>query len=241
MVPYDDAHPFTAQAVFAGRVTHASREELRATVAPDAGRGRGGLGDRGPAGARAGGRRAGRRAGHRLGRAGRDPDDDEAARVLAGGRPGRRPRRRALRGDPRDRARPPPRLGRAAARAPEPQVPDTAAVTAFCAWQSGHGALAWCALDRCFDVDPEHRLGRVWPSAWCGPCRRRRGRRWSTAPELARFPGRGGAPRVTAWERTSTHKSSLGPTARATARRSTAASTCSSGCSASTSSTPTTR
>ena len=36
-VPFTRAdHPFTAQAVFDGRVTHASREALRATVAPDA-------------------------------------------------------------------------------------------------------------------------------------------------------------------------------------------------------------
>jgi hypothetical protein len=42
--------------------------------------------------------------------------------------------------------------------APDPQVPDTAAVAAFCAWQSGDGALAWCALDRCFELDPDHGL-----------------------------------------------------------------------------------
>jgi hypothetical protein len=41
----------------------------------------------------------------------------------------------------------------------DPQVPDVAAVTAFCAWLSGHGALAWCALDRCFAVDGDHLLG----------------------------------------------------------------------------------
>ena len=36
-VPFTRAdHPFTAQAVFEGRVTHASREALRETVAPDA-------------------------------------------------------------------------------------------------------------------------------------------------------------------------------------------------------------
>jgi hypothetical protein len=54
-------------------------------------------------------------------------------------------------------------------------VPDTAAVTAFCAWRAGHGALAWCALDRCFEVDPGHLLGlalaeclvrAVPPTAW---------------------------------------------------------------------------
>jgi hypothetical protein len=60
-------------------------------------------------------------------------------------------------------------------RAPDRHVPDTAAVTAFCAWQAGDGALAWCALDRCFNVEADHRLGRclaecltraVPPAAW---------------------------------------------------------------------------
>ncbi len=60
-------------------------------------------------------------------------------------------------------------------RAPDPQVPDAAAVAGFCAWQAGDGALAWCALDRCFEIDPDHRLGRclaecltraVPPGAW---------------------------------------------------------------------------
>ena len=108
----------------------------------------------------------------------------------------------------------------------------------------GHGALAWCALDRCFEVDPDHSLGlalaeclvrAVPPTALGG--------RWTSAqmPSPA-LPERGRArPKVTAWEKTSTPKSSPALTARATARRSTGASTCSSGCSASRSSTPTTR
>jgi len=59
--------------------------------------------------------------------------------------------------------------------ASDDQVPDVAALTAFCAWLSGDGALAWCALDRCFAVDDVHRLGRCLaecleralpPSAW---------------------------------------------------------------------------
>jgi hypothetical protein len=60
-------------------------------------------------------------------------------------------------------------------RAPTGQVPVAAVLTAFAAWQSGHGALAWCALDRCFELEPDHCLGRglaecltraVPPSAW---------------------------------------------------------------------------
>jgi hypothetical protein len=60
-------------------------------------------------------------------------------------------------------------------RAPAAQVPAAAVLTAFAAWQSGHGALAWCALDRCFEVEPDQTLARglaecltraVPPSAW---------------------------------------------------------------------------
>ncbi|MFC6344376.1 DUF4192 family protein, partial [Nocardioides hankookensis] len=28
----------------------------------------------------------------------------------------------------------------------------------FAAWQAGQGALAWCAVDRCVDVDPGYSL-----------------------------------------------------------------------------------
>ncbi len=34
-----------------------------------------------------------------------------------------------------------------------------AALCAFAAWLHGDGALAWCALDRCFEVDPDDSLG----------------------------------------------------------------------------------
>ncbi|MBO0847326.1 MAG: DUF4192 domain-containing protein [Nocardioides sp.] len=160
-MPYDDAsHPFAAEAVFAGRVTHVSREALRRTLAPVP--------------------EERRRAADLLARlpepelsdvgrvldivdecitAGHDPDPDDAARIL----------RCVTRVEVRDATL--YAVSRDAAvdhlrvwsellrRAPDPQVPDVAAVTAFCAWQSGDGALAWCALDRCFEVDPDHRLG----------------------------------------------------------------------------------
>jgi hypothetical protein len=106
---------------------------------------------------------------------GAPPDDAEAARVL----------RAVVRLDVRDAALYAVTRDGAAdhlqfwadllRRAPEAQVPDTAAVTAFCAWQAGHGALAWCALDRCLDLDADHGLGlclaecltrAVPPSAW---------------------------------------------------------------------------
>ncbi|MGA8248895.1 MAG: DUF4192 family protein, partial [Nocardioides sp.] len=106
---------------------------------------------------------------------GSEPDDEEAARLL----------RAVLRVDVRDAVlfavsqatveaylRTWSRLLR---RAPEPQVPEAAVITAFCAWQAGHGALAWCALDRCLDTDPGHPLATclaeclsraVPPTAW---------------------------------------------------------------------------
>ena len=46
-------------------------------------------------------------------------------------------------------------------RAPEDLLPSAASVLGFLAWLQGHGALAWCAIDRCLDVDPEHSLGTL--------------------------------------------------------------------------------
>jgi Domain of unknown function (DUF4192) len=90
---------------------------------------------------------------------GDDPDDEGAARVLAAVTR-TDVRDSALYAVTRESARDHLRVWAALLRgAADPQVPDTAAVTAFCAWQSGQGALAWCALDRCLAVDPAHRLG----------------------------------------------------------------------------------
>ena len=177
MRPYDDrTHPFSAQAVFDGRVTHASRDDLRTGLAADADL-----------------RRRTRQAQLALPppepdeqaavlglleqcvSRGRLPGDDEAARVL----------RVVTAVEIRDAALFAVTGDEAVAhldvwssllrRASPAQVPDTAAVTAFCAWQAGHGALAWCALDRCFEVEPGHVLGlamaeclvrAVPPSAW---------------------------------------------------------------------------
>ena len=177
MRPYDDhCHPFAAQAVFEGRVTHASRDHLRADLAADPDL-----------------RHATRRALLALPLPEpeehtsvlgllqecvcrtRVPDDHEAARML----------RLVTRVEVRDAAlfavTDDTALDHLAVwssllrRAPDAQVPDTAAVTAFCAWRAGHGALAWCALDRCFEVDAGHSLGlalaeclvrAVPPRAW---------------------------------------------------------------------------
>ena len=175
--PYDDeSHPFAAHAVFAGRVTHHSREALRETVAalPDRRRRMADLLAALPAplpdnldpilGIL-------RHCVHDRA----DPDDDEAAAIL---RAVTRVdiRDAALHAVTRDTAVDHLRVWSLLLRcAPDPQVPDVAAVTAFCAWQSGDGALAWCALDRCFAVDDRHPLAvclaecltrAVPPSAW---------------------------------------------------------------------------
>lgn len=44
-------------------------------------------------------------------------------------------------------------------RAPASHVADPAALLAFSAWLSGHGALGWCAVGRCLEAEPDHRLG----------------------------------------------------------------------------------
>jgi hypothetical protein len=44
-------------------------------------------------------------------------------------------------------------------RAPDDLLATPAALLAFAAWLAGHGALAWCAVDRCRAVQPDHVLG----------------------------------------------------------------------------------
>ncbi|MDH2416615.1 DUF4192 domain-containing protein [Nocardioides sp. CER19] len=46
-------------------------------------------------------------------------------------------------------------------RAPDGLVAGAAAVLAFASWMHGDGALAWCAVDRCLEDDPDHSLGRI--------------------------------------------------------------------------------
>ena len=36
-----------------------------------------------------------------------------------------------------------------------------ASLLAFAAWLAGHGALAWCALDRAILVDPDYAMARL--------------------------------------------------------------------------------
>lgn len=43
-------------------------------------------------------------------------------------------------------------------RGPRDLLPGVSALLAFAAWQHGDGALAWCAIDRCLDVDPDYSM-----------------------------------------------------------------------------------
>lgn len=159
-VPYDsDRHPFRAEAVMAGHVTLGSREELVATLAAD---------------------EAGRIAVEAvLGEArllsaeelatwcarhvdvDTVPSDVEAASVLLTVQLGAR-RDAAWVPITRDTAAGHVALWRdLVRRSPEALMPSAAAVLAFGAWLQGDGALAWCALDKCFGAEPSHSLGTL--------------------------------------------------------------------------------
>jgi len=43
-------------------------------------------------------------------------------------------------------------------RTPDPLVAPPATLLGWAAWQAGHGALAWCAVERCAQVDPAYTL-----------------------------------------------------------------------------------
>jgi len=149
-------HPFTARSVFEGRVTHASRDALRATLAPDHAAARRTAGQlRGavplPEGALGALVRRHVHAGTRLSVA-------ELASVAASVRVGAR-RDEAWVWLDRSTARPAVELwSDAVRRLPDSHVAGPAAVLAFAAWLSGDGALAWCAVDRCREADEAHSL-----------------------------------------------------------------------------------
>jgi hypothetical protein len=165
-VTYDlSAHRFAAQAVYEGRVVHPSREDLAASIAPD--RARVGrvvaalaalTGE--PAPALEEGLWARELVVRHVERA-TVPEDAEVARLLRG----------MLDVRVRDAAWSPLRRERAGEhvelwsdvvrRSPDPLVPAPAALLGFAAWQAGHGALAWCAVDRCLDADPGYSLGTL--------------------------------------------------------------------------------
>ncbi len=50
-------------------------------------------------------------------------------------------------------------------RSPEDFVAAPAALLGFAAWLTGDGALAWCAVDRCLQVEPGYRLAGLLSTA----------------------------------------------------------------------------
>ena len=180
-VPYDvSAHRFAAESVLSGRVTHGSRADLEATVAPDpaavarlAAAIRPELDDIGTRSRPVPGWLPTTVVGHVT--AGSVPDDGEAARMLT-----RlvdvQVRDAALGLLHRDTAEAHACLwGDLVRRAPEDLVAPAAALLGFAAWIAGNGALAWCAVDRCLAADPDYRLAHylaqaltnaVPPSMW---------------------------------------------------------------------------
>lgn len=174
-VPYDiSSHPFAAQAVLEGRVTHRSRTELATSLETDPARAAavvaadGGGPSRGPSWVRA--------TVHRHTTAGTVPSDGEAARLLRAIGFDLDARDAAWVGVPRDDAPAHVALWTdLLRRAPEEHVPDAAAILGLVAWLAGHGALAWCAVDRAVALEPTHSLaglvgdllaGAVPPTDW---------------------------------------------------------------------------
>jgi hypothetical protein len=171
-VPYDvGAHPFRVRSVFEGQVVAASRDDLAARLAPTAGVA------------------AVEDARHRV--AAYDAtevvatvwrvlergrlDDDDLAGVLLGMRD-LRVRDAAWGSMTRDDA---PRHVElwtdAVQRSPDDLVGAPAAVLGVAAWLAGNGALAWCAVDRCVESEPDSSLAAlvgdllshaVPPSSW---------------------------------------------------------------------------
>jgi hypothetical protein len=181
-VPYDvSAHPFLARSVVEGRVTHPSRERLRATVAGDpAGVGRvvaalAALTGDPPPVLDEGAWAADLVDRHVL--AGTAPGDDEVARLLRGML---EVRVRDAAWSPMSRRRAPDHLrfwSDVVRRTPAPLLAAPAALLAFAAWLAGQGALAWCALDRCLEADEDYSLAdlvahalnqAVPPESWEG-------------------------------------------------------------------------
>lgn len=168
-VPFDlTTHPFTARAVLDGRVTHASREALRATLRADAAAVRrtevllrtvaplqpGQLRERVESWLRDDGR----------------PSDEEVA-ALAVSLPLGVRRDEAWAWLDRGTARAAVELwADVVRRVPDTHVASPAAVLAFTAWLAGDGALAWCAVDRCVAVEPDHSLARLVSELLEGAC-----------------------------------------------------------------------
>jgi hypothetical protein len=188
-VPYDvSTHPFTAEAVADGRVTHRSREELADTLRDDPGRVAAvaaavAASAAAPSGPTGDGARGGTVAEMEWARqlvadhaaTGTAPGDADLARLLVGLRD---PlvRDAAWMAMTREEAREHVGLWTdVVRRCPGELLAAPAALLGFAAWLSGQGALAWCAIDRCRESAPDYPLAgmlaemlvhAVPPSAW---------------------------------------------------------------------------
>ena len=86
------------------------------------------------------------------------PDDEQVAELLLAAALGRH-RDRVARRLGRDTARAHVALwSEVVRRAPGSHVGDAAGVLALAAWVAGDGALAWCAVDRARELEPDHVL-----------------------------------------------------------------------------------
>jgi hypothetical protein len=160
--PYDvSTHPFTAEAVLNGRVTHATRAELAATLSPDVDatcRVEAALAAPPPRRDRAREQRQMEKLVRRHTRTRTEPSDAEVV-WLALACTDVVVRDVALFLIDRDNARDHAGFWTSVLRrTPEHWLPAPAAMLGFCAWLAGDGALAWCAVDRCREVDRDYSL-----------------------------------------------------------------------------------
>jgi hypothetical protein len=156
--PYDaERHPFRAQAVFEGHVLYRSRAELAAQVAPDAEH---------AAAVAAQLDGATPLDGPHLWQlverhltAGTVPDAPDLAAMLVSLRDHEARDHGWLSVDRTTAHAHTVLWSEVLRRTPDDWAAEPGAVLALVAWLAGNGALAWCALDRCFAADPGHRIG----------------------------------------------------------------------------------
>lgn len=158
-VRYDVAsHPFTARGVFEGRVIHRTREELRASLAAQPAAVKETVAALREAASLADTQVRALVQSHLHERTLSTTDVASLAMAL-------------LSPSARDEAwswLTRPQAGAAAhlwsdvvRRVPDSHVAAPAAILGMAAWLAGEGALAWCAVDRCREVEPQHSLANL--------------------------------------------------------------------------------
>jgi hypothetical protein len=160
-IPFDPgAHAFTARAVFDGRVTRASREDLRATLDPVPAAVAEAAALLATSPAPLTGRQVRDLVDLHTQESGASPVEVVVPLALALRDPASRDE--AWCGLTRDVARTHVELwSDVVRRVPDEVVAGPAAVLAVAAWLAGDGALAWCAIERCRAVEPDHTLARL--------------------------------------------------------------------------------